>query len=231
VPVVSGQVGEENSFPESPLGTPYRKGAPSLPRARLPSHDNRKQPQRSRLLGICLGWCAGSRDRLSINCTERFRPFNRQSGCRYRSRSRSLSRDDIATMRITRISILVGTCNGKDCVYALDREAVVSGVRSHYAYGNPNVDEYAVSDTWATASFASGWQIREVEVDAANIAVEFRGPAEGARHIVWKCPHCGSWYSDDWDGINRGPFLLTCTRNGETHFMVGIEPDPATPGS
>lgn len=124
---------------------------------------------------------------------------------------------------ITTTKIYFGTWGDKDYVYALSPQAAVALVKSHFAYGDPNEDDYAVGETWVTDDNGTGWRVREADVEASEVKVEVRkGDYDDTSHLVWTCPDCCQVFSEQWKVDESLPVLLKCGCNQRSKFYLGV---------
>jgi hypothetical protein len=101
------------------------------------------------------------------------------------------------------------------CGFALTRDSAVEGVQNHYLYGereNTEADCF-LGTKWAESNDGDGWWIEPKTVFAVKLPGNLKGNfAEGeTAHLIWQCPHCGEYYSDDADEETASPQLVCCS--------------------
>lgn len=121
------------------------------------------------------------------------------------------------------ITIFVGKWNDREFVFSLSMEQAKLLVEGHFAFGDPSTEEYAFGNVWASESQRTGWRIeeRKVEVRVISVEVQSTQPGETA-HVLWQCPCCKRFYSDDWGPDEELPVLLLCPCESESNFLLGV---------
>jgi hypothetical protein len=120
------------------------------------------------------------------------------------------------------ITVYVGQWNDREYVYALDFEGAKKTILKCARFGDPSESEYAVGNTWATGDGEAGWRIIERNVEATTIMVELKISGDDhTNHVVWQCPFCERYYSDDWRAGDRLPVLFMCRNKHELKYLVG----------
>lgn len=127
-------------------------------------------------------------------------------------------------MSRVKVTLSVGRCDGRDYVFAFDRETARRTIESHWAFGNPAQDSRAVSQEWVTPSQSSGWQIVSREVTATIVATQLRGSDKETQSLAWQCPYCHQSRAEEWHRSDRFPALLLCSCEKLTKFFLGIAP-------
>jgi hypothetical protein len=125
-------------------------------------------------------------------------------------------------MIVDTISVYIGRWNDRELVYALKREQAQSLVEKHFAFGDPSKDQYALGNVWASAHRNEGWRIDEHKVAAAVIDVEIKS-SQGVEtpHLIWQCPYCKQFYSDEWRNEDELPILLRCGCEDASRYLLG----------
>lgn len=121
------------------------------------------------------------------------------------------------------VTIYAGKFGDKVCVFALSGEAARNLVRSHFRYGEPGTDEYALGVKWAETSDDDGWRIEEFALNIPEVPVQLRIGNHGeTSHAIWTCPVCNRSYSDRWTEGDDFPTLLACGCRDESRFLLGV---------
>ena len=120
-------------------------------------------------------------------------------------------------------TVYIGRCNERDYVFALDRETAQKLVEEHFAFGDPTMSEYAISNKWAAGAHEKGWKIVSKEADVQRIKVEIKGGEEETSHVAWTCPVCKEVFSDAWASNDCLPVLLSCGCSEESKFLLGLD--------
>jgi len=68
-------------------------------------------------------------------------------------------RKQVIIMAKQDVTLFVGQWNFRDFAYSLDEVGAKELVESHWAFGDPSEDEYAVGQSWASAEGEHGWRI------------------------------------------------------------------------
>lgn len=118
-------------------------------------------------------------------------------------------------------TVYIGRCNGRDYVFALDKETAKKLAIEHFAYGDPTISEYAISNKWVSGAHETGWEIVSKEADVQWIEVEIKVGEEETSHVAWICPVCKEVYSDAWTSNDCLPVLLSCGCNEKSKFLLG----------
>jgi hypothetical protein len=124
------------------------------------------------------------------------------------------------------VTIFIGRWNDRDYAFSLEKERTRSLVNSHFAFGDPSVDEYAVGNRWSTNDQDFGWRIVECEVTVPVIHVELKtSEDEETSHLVWRCPCCRQARSEGWEASDTLPVLLGCGCENASKFLLGVTAD------
>lgn len=116
-----------------------------------------------------------------------------------------------------RINIFIGCWGCDEYVYSLSEESARSSVEGCHRFGDPSQDQYALGNVWSSADSEIGWHIKKRKVNASPIDTIVCGDGTGG-HVVWKCPHCNRFHSEDI--VQDLPALFLCLCKGTVHFMV-----------
>lgn len=120
----------------------------------------------------------------------------------------------------SKIIIYEAQWNGEDFAYGLSRDQVLKTLNTSFAYECRSESEYAKGLEWAYAnSFNIGWRIVKKYVDTFKIG--FKYLKNGTSHLVWRCPKCDNFYSDDYSGPLHLPVLFMCGCDSSTKFLLG----------
>ena len=120
------------------------------------------------------------------------------------------------------VSLFVGQWNGRDFAYSLDEAGAKDLVESHWAFGDPSENEYAVGESWASAEGEQGWRIVARTVTVTEVGVILDGDEVGSlRHVHWQCPYCHKRYGDEWLADDRLPVLLGCGCQEASRHVLG----------
>ncbi len=125
-------------------------------------------------------------------------------------------------METREIKIYIGLWDSREFVYSLSEGQTKSLVETHFAFGDPAIDEYALGKVWASGDEPQGWRIIETKVTVPVIAVEIEhSDGAGAAHAIWQCPYCKKYYSDDWQCHDYLPVLLRCGCVNGSNYLLG----------
>lgn len=101
------------------------------------------------------------------------------------------------------------------CGFALTRESAVEGVQNHFLYGELKIDETdrVLGTKWAENGDSNGWWIEPISVLAVKLAGALNGNFDEGEtvHLIWQCPECGEYYSDDAAEDTASPQLVCCS--------------------
>ena len=121
------------------------------------------------------------------------------------------------------ITIYIGQWNDQDFVFSLKREEAMSLVTTCIRFGDPSKDRYAVGNHWAAGDHDAGWRIVERKIAVPVIEVELRtSENDDTSHLVWQCPYCKKWYSDEWRTDDQLPVLLGCGCDDSSKYLLGV---------
>ncbi len=122
------------------------------------------------------------------------------------------------------VTIYVGRWNDREFVFSLEREKAKSLVESHFAFGDPSEDEYALGNAWAIGNENCGWRIVECHVTIPVIVVELTtSNRDDTAHIIWQCPYCNKFYSDNWRQDDELPVLVSCGCEEASHYLLAAK--------
>ena len=125
------------------------------------------------------------------------------------------------------ITIYIGRWNDREFVYSLAKEGVKALVEKHFAFGDPAEDEYAVGNIWASGDQDNGWRIVERKVAVPVIGIELKtSQPDDTSHVIWQCPYCKRFYSDEWRPDDKLPILLLCGCEEASKYLLGTSPIP-----
>lgn len=120
------------------------------------------------------------------------------------------------------ITIFVGQWDGRDFVFSLSEEKAKSLVETCAAFGDPLEAKYILGNSWASSGQDVGWRITERTLTIPVVSVAINQPSsDGIAHLVWSCPFCGRFYSDDWLPGDELPVLLSCGCNIDSKYLLG----------
>ncbi len=120
-----------------------------------------------------------------------------------------------------KIHVYVGCWGKNEYVYALNYDDAVTQVKKHFAYGDSEVDDGAIGNTWTSDDNDTGWRINEILVEALVVNVDIKGSGDETVHVVWSCPICRKYFSGDWRRGDELPVLLLCGCNEKSRFLLG----------
>ena len=120
------------------------------------------------------------------------------------------------------VTVYMGMWCDKELVCSLYKDQVKSLVESHYAFGDPSEDEYALGNNWATTGSEKGWRIvaRTVSMLEIDVTLDLAGEVS-LPHVNWQCPYCRKWYSDEWLTDDKFPVLLGCGCQEASKHLLG----------
>lgn len=121
------------------------------------------------------------------------------------------------------ITIFVGMWNDRAFVYSLSKERAKLLVEGHFAFGDPLTEEYAFGNVWASEPQGNGWRIEERTIEVPLISVEIKSTQPGdTPRILWRCPYCNRFYSEDWGPDEELPVLLLRSCESDSNFLLGV---------
>ena len=126
------------------------------------------------------------------------------------------------------VTMYIGMWCDKELAYSLHEGHVKSLVESHYAFGDPSEDEYALGNNWATTGSEIGWRIvaRTVSMLEIDVTLDLSGEVS-LPHVHWQCPYCRKRYSDAWLPDDTLPVLLGCgCEEASKHRLGTASPSP-----
>ena len=126
------------------------------------------------------------------------------------------------------VTMYVGMWCDKELAYSLYEGQVKSLVESHYNFGDPSEDEYALGNNWASTGNEKGWRIvsRTVSMLEINVTLDLAGEVS-LPHVHWQCPYCRKRYSDAWLPDDTLPVLLGCgCEEASKHLLGTASPSP-----
>ncbi len=120
------------------------------------------------------------------------------------------------------IEIYEGQWGQRVYAYALKEHDARQAVINHFAFGDPDEDDYAIGNHWMTENDEDGWRITRRTVTAANIFGEKSGDFEEEEtvHLIWKCPYCDQYFSEDLSKKDQPPLLLVCGCKNEMKYIL-----------
>ncbi len=126
------------------------------------------------------------------------------------------------SMTTTEVRVFEGRWGRKTYVYGLNKADVKEMVFSHFAFGDPDEDEYAVGNVWATSNDSDGWRVVECPVEAREIVGQKSGDKiKETAHVNWECPDCNQSFSEENFEGDVAPLLVKCGCNKkEKYFLV-----------
>ena len=126
------------------------------------------------------------------------------------------------SMTTTVVSVFEGRWGQRTYVYGLNEADVKEMVLSHFAFGDPDEDEYAVGNVWATSNDSDGWRVVECPVAAREIVGQESGDKiKETAHVNWKCPDCNQNFSEENVEGDVAPLLVKCgCHKKEKYFLV-----------
>ncbi len=118
--------------------------------------------------------------------------------------------------------IYEGRWNRDVYVYALSFKDAKEKVLNHSAFGDPQLDEYAIGDKWASAKAADGWRIAKTKRRVYTVVAQVVGdPGSGdTAHLVWQCPLCRRIYSEGLTSDAKPPMLVMCERKHKKVYAI-----------
>lgn len=120
------------------------------------------------------------------------------------------------------IKIYIGRWNDRDYVYSMDKEHATSLVKDHFAFGDPEKDDYAVGNVWVSDHQTNGWRIDEKKISVPVISVEIKySKNDDTAHLIWKCPYCKKFYSEEYRATDELPVLLRCDCGNGSNYILG----------
>lgn len=132
-------------------------------------------------------------------------------------------------MTIKAITIYLGEWNRQSFAYSLRKNDAIALVEASFRFGDPSESQDALGNVWAAGDQDQGWRIVEQEVLATVVAVEVKiSGDEDTNHVVWQCPHCKRFYSDDWLSDDCLPILLRCGCQEGENYLLGTTPVAGT---
>ena len=128
-------------------------------------------------------------------------------------------------MKNETITIYIGKWNDREFACDLSYDRARTLVEDSYAFGDPAIDQHAVGNKWATDFDDDGWRIVTHNMAIAVISVDVKasGDAETA-HLVWQCPYCNKYVSDDWRSSDNLPMLLCCGCQDSSKYLLATKP-------
>jgi len=124
------------------------------------------------------------------------------------------------------ITIYIGRWNDRDYVYSMDKEHAKSLVKDHFAYGDPEKDDYAVGNVWVSDHQTNGWRIDEKTISVPVISVEIKySKCDDSGHLLWQCPYCKKNYSEEYRVADKLPILLRCDCGNRLNYILGKDFD------
>jgi rubredoxin len=83
---------------------------------------------------------------------------------------------------------------------------------SHFAFGDPEEDEYAIGNVWATSNDSEGWRVVECPLKAHGISGQKSGDTDKfeTAHVHWECPNCNQSFSEEYLESDVAPLLVKC---------------------
>ena len=132
-------------------------------------------------------------------------------------------------MNMRTVTIFQALWNGHLYAWALTHGAAKISAISHSTYGDPNIDEYDLGNSWASEQEGEGWWINEHEaLDHIIEATVYGNPApDETAHLGWTCPTCKCHYSEDLTASDTSPLLVTCSCCGEMKYIIAQFEYPA----
>ncbi|MDF1746269.1 MAG: hypothetical protein P1V19_21390 [Gimesia sp.] len=115
-------------------------------------------------------------------------------------------------------------------IRSLSESEALKSLKSHWAYGEVDIDDdYGpIGTKWAKDHSEDGWRIVPRNIQAFKIFGEVKGSFELREtvHLIWQCPKCRQYFSEDAEEDDKYPTLLSCScRNSgeETYYFVDVE--------
>ena len=128
-------------------------------------------------------------------------------------------------MTTTELNVFEGRWGNKTYVFALSEAIAREKVMTHFAFGDPDEDDYAIGNVWAKSNDNDGWRITERLVVAGKVDGRKRGgkTKNETSHINWECPVCNQQFSEDRRENEESPLLVKCgCKNEEKYFLIGF---------
>ncbi len=127
------------------------------------------------------------------------------------------------SMTTTEVSVFEGRWGQRTYVFGLNEAEVKEKVVSHFAFGDPEEDEYAIGNVWATPNDSEGWRVVECTLAVSEIDGEKSGDTRTneTAHVNWKCPNCNQSFSEEYFEGDEAPLLVKCGCNKkEKYFLI-----------
>lgn len=111
---------------------------------------------------------------------------------------------------------------------ALSENEAVKKLKKHRAYGELDDDnDDAIGTKWAEDNSEEGWRVVPRSIKAFKIFGEVKGSfeLEETVHLIWQCPQCEQYFSEDVKEDTNYPMLLICSCKKppkETFYLVDI---------
>lgn len=119
--------------------------------------------------------------------------------------------------------------NERRYLTALSESEALEKLEKHWAYGEIDDDnDDAIGTKWAKDNSEEGWRVVPRSIKAFKIFGEVKGSFELGEtvHLIWQCPQCEQYFSEDVKEDGKYPMLLCCScrKSGEdTYYLVDID--------
>ena len=126
-------------------------------------------------------------------------------------------------MTTTEVSVFEGRWGQRTYVYCLNEADVKGKIVSHFAFGDPEEDEYAIGNVWANSDNDEGWRVVECPLAALEIGGQKNGNTDKneTAHVNWQCPNCNQMFSEEFFEGDVAPLLVKCGCNDkERYFLI-----------